>query len=139
MEEARWMVWMGVQSGQKKCPKAFEEISSFVARWRPRWFLSRKKGIKKNRWRKREKIFLLLLNKLISSVKNQKDFWESVHKVSPKRKSYNISLYSWFKHFRALLQKEVDFDFDDENAVQDDENSLNRLISKEEVLLAFRK
>ena len=82
---------------------------------------------------------MLLLNKLISSVKNQKDFWESVHKVSPERKSYNISLYSWFKHFRALLQKEVDFDFGDENAVQDDENSLNRLISKEEVLLAFRK
>ena len=46
---------------------------------------------------------------------------------------------SWFQHFRALLEKEADFDFDDENAVQDNESSLNRPISKEEVLLAFRK
>ncbi|MCB4781202.1 MAG: hypothetical protein LGB62_08360, partial [Sulfurovum sp.] len=46
---------------------------------------------------------------------------------------------SWFQHFRALLEKEVDFDFDDENAVQDNESSLNRPISKEEVLLAFKK
>ena len=83
----------------------------------------------------------VLLDKLISSVKNQKDFWESIHKISPKRKSVynNISLDSWFQHFRALLEKEVDFDFDDENAVQDDESSLNRPISKEEVLLAFRR
>ena len=60
---------------------------------------------------------------------------ESVHKISPKRKSLydNISLNSWFQHFRALLEK------DDENAVQDNESSLNRPISKEEVLLAFRK
>ena len=51
----------------------------------------------------------------------------------------NISLYSWFQHFRALLEKEVDFDFEDENAIQDNESSLNRPISKEEVLLAFKK
>ena len=67
-------------------------------------------------------------------MKNQKDFWESIHKISPKRKSVynNISLDSWFQHFRALLEKEVDFDFDDESY-------LNRPISKEEVLLAFKK
>ena len=82
-----------------------------------------------------------LLDKLILSVKNQKDFWESVHKISPKRKSVynNISLDSWFQHFIALLKKEVDFDFDDENAVQDNESSLNRPLSKEEILLAFRR
>ena len=74
-------------------------------------------------------------------MKNQKDFGESVHKISPKRKSVcnDISLDSWFQHFRALLEKEVDFDFEDENAIQDNESSLNRPISKEEVLLAFRK
>ena len=62
-------------------------------------------------------------------MKNQKDFWESVHKIAPKRKSFcnNISLKSWFMHFRALLQKEIDFDFGDESAVQDNESSLNRL------------
>ena len=46
---------------------------------------------------------------------------------------------SWFQHFRALLEKEVDFDFDDENAVQDSESFLSRPVSKEEVMLAFRK
>jgi len=68
------------------------------------------------------------LDKLISSVKNQKGFWESVHKIAPKRNSFcnNISLKSWFMHFRALLQKEIDFDFGDESAVQDNESSLNR-------------
>ena len=81
------------------------------------------------------------MDKLILSVKNQKDFWESVHKISPKRKSVynNISLDSWFQHFIVLLKKEVDFDFDDENAVQDNESSLNRPLSKEEILLAFRR
>ena len=34
------------------------------------------------------------------------------------------------KHFRALLQKEVDFDFDDENAVQDNESSRQRKFSQ---------
>ena len=37
---------------------------------------------------KKTKQKLLLLNKLISSVKNQKDFWESVLTLSPKRKSF---------------------------------------------------
>ena len=157
------MVWLGVQIGKKKCPKVFEEISSFVEEissfvkknivvpWRnivvrcslmtAVHFVSQE-GNTKICWRKRKKDFYdVLLNKLISSVKNQKDFWESVHKISPKRKSVcdNISLYSWFQHFRALLEKEVDFDFEDENAIQDNESSLNRPISKEEVLLAFRK
>ena len=94
----------------------------------------------KNLLKKKKKYFYdVLLDKLISSVKNQKDFWESVHKISPKRKSVynNISLDSWFQHFRALHEKEVDFDFDDGNAVQDNESSLNRPISKEEMLLAF--
>ena len=70
---------------------------------------------------------------------NQKDFWGSAHKISPKRKFFynNISLDSWFKHFRALLEKEVAFDFDDENTVQDNESFLNLPISKEEVMLAF--
>ena len=102
------MVWLGVQSGKKKCPKAFEEISSFIARWWPECFLSCKKGIQ-NLLRKKKKYFYgVLLDKLISSMKNQKDLWESVHKIAPKRKSFynNISLKSWFKHFRALLQKE---------------------------------
>ena len=55
-------------------------------------------------------------------------------KLSPKRKSFynNISLVSWFQYFNALLEREVGFDFDDE----DNEGSINRPISEEEVLLA---
>ena len=60
--------------------------------------------------------------------------------ISFKRKSVynNISVDSWFQHFRALLEKDVDFDFDDE-VFEDSESFLNRPISKEEVLLALRK
>ena len=91
--------------------------------------------------RKKKDFYDALLDKLISSVKNQKDFWESVHKISPKRKTFynNISLDSCFKHFRTLLEKEVDFYFDDENAAQDKDSFLNLPISKKEVMLAFRK
>ena len=53
----------------------------------------------KNSLKKKIRKKLMLLNKLISSVKNQKDFWESVHTLSPKRKSYNISVDSWCKAF----------------------------------------
>jgi len=45
-------------------------------------------------------------------------------------------LVSWFQHFNALLEREVGFDFDDENAVEDNEGSINRPISEEEVLFA---
>ena len=73
-------------------------------------------------------------------MKCQKDFWETVHRISFKRKSVynNVSVDSWFQHFRALLEKDVDFDFDDE-VFEDSESFLNRPISKEGVLLALRK
>ena len=50
-----------------------------------------------------------LLDKLVSSVKDQKDFWETVHKMSSKRKAIynNISVDSWFQHFRVLFEKMV--------------------------------
>ena len=119
--------------------EGFWRKSSFIARWWPQCFLSRKKGIQTLAEEKEKDFYDVLLNKLISSVKNQKDFWESVHKISPKRKSFynNISLDSCFKHFRALLEKEVDFDFYDENAVQDRESFLSRPVSKEEVDFDF--
>ena len=72
-------------------------------------------------------------------MKNQKEFGNLYIRYHPKESPIIFLWIVGAKHFRALLQKEVDFDFDDENAVQDDENSPNRLISKEEVLLAFRK
>ena len=45
---------------------------------------------------------------------------------------------SWFHHFRALLEKDVDFYFDCE-VFEDSESFPNRPISEEEVLLALRK
>ena len=86
-------------------------------------------GKKKIVEEKKIKNYGVLLDKLISSVKNQKDFWESILKIAPKRNSFcnnNISLKSWFMHFRALLQKEIDFYFGDESAVHDNESSLSR-------------
>ena len=92
------------------------------------------RGEYKNLLKKKKKVLLFFV---LFFLTNQKDFWESVHKISPKRKSIynNIPLDKWFQHFRALLEKEVNFDFDDENAVKGNESSLNRPISKEEVLL----
>ena len=102
--------------------------------------MSRKKGIQKFVEEKEKRLLRCSFGQ-IDFISEKSDFGESVHKISPKRKSIynNISLDSWFQHFRALLEKEVDFDFDDEIAVHDNESSLNRPISKEEVLLAFRK
>ena len=90
--------------------------------------------------RKKVDFNAVLLDKLISSVKSQKGFWETVHKISFKRNSVcnNISVDSWFQHFRALLEKDVDFYFDDE-VFEESEIFLNRPISKGEVLLALRK
>ena len=57
---------------------------------------------------------------------------ETVHKISFKRNSVcnNISVDSWFQHFRALLEKDVDFYFDDE-VFEDSESFLSRPIFKE--------
>ncbi len=135
-----WFDWE-CKVGRRNVRRLLKKYSrSLLADDRSAFCLARREY--KNLLKKKKKDFYdVLLDKLISSVKNQKDFWEFVHKISPKRKSVynNISLDSWFQHFRALLEKEVDFDFDDENAVQDNESSLNRPISKEEVLLAFKK
>ena len=55
---------------------------------------------------------------------------KTVHKISFKIMSVcnNISVDSWFQHFRAFL--ETDFDFDDE-VFEDSESFLSRPIFKE--------
>jgi hypothetical protein len=82
-----------------------------------------------------------LLNMLLDSVKNQRDFWDAVHKISFKRKNVrnNIHVDDWYKHFRALLEKDVNTDDTTENTNVDDNHTLNRPISEAEVLLALRK
>ena len=90
---------------------------------------------------KRKKRFYnsALLDELVTSIKDQKEFWENVHKLSFKRKqvSNNISVDTWFQHFRSLLEKEVNTEHAIEN--EDIDSYFNRPISKEEVLVALRK
>ena len=90
--------------------------------------------------RKKVDFNAVLLDKLISSVKSQKYFGETVHKISFKRKSVcnNISVDSWFQHFRALLKKMLILILTDE-VFEESEIFLNRPNSKGEVLLALRK
>ena len=100
-------------------------------------------GNRNIRWRKKEKHFCCCCcwTKWFHQWKIRKTFGNLYISYHPKE-SPSIIIFLWIvgsKHFRALLQTEVYFDFDDENDVQDNESSLNRPISKEEVLLAFRK
>ena len=90
---------------------------------------------------KEKDFYNILLDKLISSVKNQKDFGNLYIRCHPKQ-SPPVIIFLWIVALNILeryLKKEVDFDFDDENAVQDSESFLSRPVSKEEVMLAFRK
>ena len=91
--------------------------------------------------RKKKEYNELLVNKLIKSVKNQKEFWDTVRKVSKKKTqpSNDISVDEWHRHFQSLLDVKVEPSPD--NAEEDDDGprSLNRHISREEVLLAIRK
>ena len=60
--------------------------------------------------RKRTLFSEALLHELVTSINNQKEFWNSVRKISPKRKQpvHNISVDRWFEHFKALLGKYTD-------------------------------
>ena len=91
--------------------------------------------------RKRKEHNSSLLNELLKTVDNQKEFWSSVNKISSKKSqpSNNISVEQWFQHFKGLLEKD-DIATSDSSAVEHDYvDELDRPISKEEVLLAIRK
>lgn len=79
------------------------------------------------------------LDKILASVNNQKQFWENMRKVSCKKKivNNNISVDAWFQHFKNLFDKGIQND--DEMDGGDTDCYFNRPISKEEILLAFRK
>jgi hypothetical protein len=57
--------------------------------------------------RKEKQFNDFLLDKLESSIQNQKEFWDTIHKASLKRKQprNNISIDTWFCHFKTLLEK----------------------------------
>ena len=90
--------------------------------------------------RKEKDFHNALLSNLLSTVNDQKQFWANVQKVSHKKKfvGNNISLDEWFRHFKELLEKDcvvTEDDFEDD----DTDRYFNRPISREEILLAFRK
>jgi hypothetical protein len=91
--------------------------------------------------RKKKQFNKSLVDKLVSSIKCQKDFWDTVHKVSFRRKQpkNNISIDTWFQHFKSLLETNVNDSFNEDLLDEEDEGYMNRPISEEEVLFAFRK
>ena len=82
-----------------------------------------------------------IIDRLVNAISKQKEFWETLHNICPKRKSVKnqIKLEDWYQHFKSLLDKEteqeldVDYEEGDENAV------FNRPISEVEVLLALKQ
>ena len=93
-------------------------------------------------FRKKRQYNQTMIDTLVSSVNCQKEFWDNVHKIIPKRKTVKnqISADDWYKHFKNLLEEDVldDVSNDDEYELYN-ELSFNRPISIEEVLLALRK
>ena len=82
-----------------------------------------------------------LLNRLETSISNQKEFWGEIRRTSfRKRQPRNsISIETWFNHFKSLLEKEI-IDEDISNSDNDEiDEYMNRPISREEVIFAFQK
>ena len=96
----------------------------------------------KNLLKRKKQLFnKSLLDKLVMSIQNQKEFWNTIRRSTFKRKQIRNSITSdrWFQHFRSLLQTEVNevlnVDLDDNEI----DTNMNRPISAEEVLLAVSK
>ena len=92
--------------------------------------------------RKRKNFNNALLDELVASITSQKQFWDTVHKITRKKKQpiNDITVDAWFNHFKELLTKDVDTN----TVLQHEEmegkiDNLNRPISKEEVILAINK
>ena len=97
--------------------------------------------------RKKKEMKETLLHKLTSSVNNQQEFWETIHKIAPRKITVrnNITTEDWFLHFKNVLESHSNimavsssaddgFDFE-----QNSEDWLDQPISKQEVLTALSK
>ena len=94
--------------------------------------------------RKRNEYNRSVINKLMVSLDSQKDFWETVKSVAPRRASSKnaINKETWYNYFKELLDKEdvLSGTIDESDPVEDDTGpDFNRPISREEVLLALSK
>jgi hypothetical protein len=72
-------------------------------------FLKTRREYKKLLKRKEKDFNDALLYKLTTSIQNQKEFWNCIHKVSFKRKQpkNDIDIDTWFRHFKSLLDKDT--------------------------------
>ena len=92
--------------------------------------------------RKKKQYNYKMINILVESINNQRNFWDTVHKILPKKNivKNNITVDDWFVHFKSLLEK-VDVttgvpDYEDNESGND--LYFNRPISADEVRLALR-
>ena len=78
-------------------------------------FVISRREYKKLLQRKKSQFNKSLLDRLVTSIQNQKEFWDTVRRSSFKRKHCNntVPMEKWFQHFQALLQIEVDQTQDD--------------------------
>ena len=95
--------------------------------------------------RKRKEYNVSMINKLMLSIDNQKEFWANLKSIVPKRSSNDndINRVTWFNYFKGLLEVEDVLlgSVSDSDVVESDENVLdyNSPISLEEVVKALNK
>ena len=99
---------------------------------------NRLKERKKNEYNKS------VINKLMMAVDSQKEFWETLKSIAPKRTATKNSIdqETWFNYFKGLLDKDdiLSGTFDESDFAEDGSDlDYNRPISQEEVTLALKK
>ena len=134
-----------------ECKNLKKEVKKLLKRYRQtlnnidRINFCAKRKVYKNTLRTKKKMFNdNVIHKLVNSVNDQKEFWETVRNIMPKRNKTNnqITAEDWFSHFKKLLEHEHLFNEphdSDEIDSEEDNASFNRPISREEVELAIRK
>ena len=85
-----------------------------------------------------------VINKLVMSVGNQREFWENVRGIAPKRSlnKNDINLKTWYNYFKGLLdQEDILLGTLDEPETFEDGGDFdyNRPISQEEVIFALNR
>ena len=82
-----------------------------------------------------------LFEKLIKTTNDGHSFWQTVGKLACKKKqpSNNITLESWYTHFKQLLEKNVNTDTEEEEQQEEYfDEELDRPITENEILQAIK-
>ena len=94
--------------------------------------------------RKRKEYNTAVIDKLMSSLDSQKEFWENMKAIAPRKslQKNNIDLETWLNYFKGLLDKEdILSGTIEESELNEGGNDMdyNRPISHEEVILALNR